>query len=537
MASQRTSTAGGAPGRTTSDVNRYMVLFTVVFGAFASILDSTIVNTALPTIQHDFHSDLHTASYVATAYILAAGVVVPLSAFFSNRFGIKKTYLTSLILFTLGSALCGLAPNMGLLIVFRVLQGAGGAALFPLSFAILFDVFSDQERGKANGIFGIPVLVAPAIGPTVGGYIVEYIDWRWVFYVNLPIGIIGVVMGMRYLRERVSQPHRRFDLPGFVFAGSGLGLLLFGLSNLAYNGLGDVTLVSGPIVVSIVLLAAFLWVELHREQPLLDLRLYTYRNFLLGNIITWVATIGLFGPAFLLPEYLQTLRDLSPFNAGLLLLFQGVGAILGSIASGQLYNRLGPRVLIYVGAVLSLVTGYVLAGWAGELGALAILPWILFPRGVGLPLLAQPTNTAALDGIYGPKLPEATTLNVVARNVVASLAIAVLTNILAQRTTYYLAQLGAASVRFGAITATVGAAHEPAAAVRAQALAYHDVFLVTALSIVPAFVLAAYIRWSRRAASENVGATPEDPKAVKCRESYPKTGATGEIEAQATGTA
>ncbi|HZS92958.1 MAG TPA: MDR family MFS transporter [Chloroflexota bacterium] len=494
-----------AQTQTTSTGDRYKwwVLATVVFGAFVSILDSTIVNTALPTIQAIFHADLHLASYVATGYILAAGVVVPLSAFLANRFGIKKIYLGSLAAFTIGSVLCGLAPTITWLIVFRIVQGAGGAALFPLSFSLLFSTFPQEERGKANGYFGIPVLVAPALGPTLGGYLTQYLDWRFVFFVNLPVGIIGVLMGLKILREEVRQPDRRFDPLGFLLAAAGLGLLLYGLSNLAYDGLQSIATVSGPVVVGVVLVALFVWVELRRKQPLLDVRLYRRRNFALGNIITWLATVGLFGPAFLLPQYLQVLRGLSPFAAGLLLLWQGVGSVAGTIVSGQFFQRVGPRVLILVGGVVGAIAGYALAGWAGSVGALGLLPWILLGRGIGLPLLLQPTNTSSLSGITGAGLPEATTLNVVARNVVASLATAALTNILQQRSLDYVAPLGRRAVRAmqqsGGSTGT--ATHFPRAIASAQALAYHDVFLITAAVLVPALVLGQFLQWSRRQAT------------------------------------
>ena len=476
---------------------KWWVLATVVFGAFVSILDTTIVNTALPKIQQAFHADLHLASYVATGYILAAGVVVPLSAFLANRFGIKRIYLGSLALFTAGSVLCGLAPNVLLLILFRVLQGAGGAALFPLSFSLLFAAFPQDERGKANGYFGLPVLVAPALGPTLGGYLTQYLDWRYVFFVNLPIGIIGVIMGWKVLREEVRQPHRRFDPWGFVLIAVGLALLLFGLSNLAYDGLGDLLLVSGPVVAGVVLTAAFVWAELRHDEPLLDMRLYTRRNFAVGNVITWLATVGLFGPAFLLPQYLQVLRGLTPFAAGLLLVWQGAGSVVGTLASGQLYNRIGPKALIVAGAIVSVVTGYFIARWTGAIGALSILPFILIGRGVGLPILLQPTNTASLDGITGAGLPEATTLNVVARNVVASFSIAVLTDILQARTITYAAHLGKGVVNKIAQGGTTGTAtHLSKPLADAQALAYHDVFLVTTIVVAPAIILGLFLRWN-----------------------------------------
>lgn len=497
---------------------KWWVLATVVFGAFASILDSTIVNTALPKIQQVFATGLHEASYVATSYTLAAGIVVPASGFLANRFGIKRVYLLSLTLFTIGSVLCGLAPSMLLLIVFRVLQGAGGAALFPLSFALLFSVFSQQERGMANGVFGIPILVAPALGPTLGGYLSQYVDWRWIFFVNLPVGIVGVLLGWRVLREAPTRPGLRLDLPGFLLASSGLGLLLYGLSNLAYDGLDSVRTVSGPIILALILLAGFIPVELRVDQPLLDLRLYTRRNFAIGNVIAWLATVGLFGPAFLLPQFLQTLRGLTPFGAGLLLLWQGVGAVCGTITSGRLYNRVGVHALIVFGALTTAVTGYLLAGWSTTTSALSLLPWILFVRGVGLPIMMQSTGTATLDGITGAALPGATTLNVVGRNVVASLSIAVLINILQQRTVMHIAAL---AKKAGHALAPAGAAggHAPAYVLQGRAMAFQDVFLITAVVILPAIALALLLRQPGRGHSAALdGASPpleREPEAAR----------------------
>ena len=249
---------------------KWWVLVTAIFGAFVSILDTTIVNTALPHIQRAFGSDLHVASYVTTAYTLAQGVIIAASGFLANRFGIKRMYLLSLALFTLGSVLCGIAWNINILILFRVLQGAGGAALFPLSLSLIFGAFPEEQRGLANGIFGIPVLTAPALGPVIGGYLAEYVDWRWIFYVNVPIGIIGIVICWRMLHESELQPTLPFDLRGFLLIASGLGLLLFGLSNLAYDGWASLLTVTGPVILALLLLLLFIPLELRTAHPLLD---------------------------------------------------------------------------------------------------------------------------------------------------------------------------------------------------------------------------------------------------------------------------
>jgi DHA2 family multidrug resistance protein len=497
------------------DAYRWWVLFTVVFGAFASILDATIVNTALPRIQKDFNADLHLASYVATGYILAAGVIVPATAFLANRFGTKRVYLASLTLFTIGSALCGIAPNIDLLIAFRILQGAGGAALFPLSFAMLFAVFPQEERGRANGIFGIPVLAAPALGPSLGGFLTQYADWRWVFYVNLPIGIIGVALGMRVLRESKLQPDLQFDVTGFVLAASGLGLLLFGLSNLAYDGWSNTGTVSGPILISLVLLAAFVPVELSKAKPLLNLKLYLRSNYALGTGVILIGTVALFGPGFLLPQYLQGLRDQTPFEAGMLLLWQGVGAVIGTIISGRMYNRVGPRRLILTGLTILLVTSILLTIWTTGTSNLDLLPAILLVRGFGLPLMLQSTNTIALEGIRGPALPDATTLNVVARNVVGSLSIALLTNYLQSRATIRLDALGTrAAAAFHGVGARGAGLRFPPAILDALAKAYQDVYIVMVIVMLPAVVIG----WFMRPGVQGGSAVPKPTAAPRNRE-------------------
>jgi EmrB/QacA subfamily drug resistance transporter len=479
-----------------SDNYRWWVLVTVVFGAFASILDSTIVNTALPRIQHDFGAGLHVASYVVTGYILAAGVIVPASGYLANRFGMKRVYVSSLALFTAGSALCGAAPNINLLIAARILQGAGGAALFPLSFALLFSVFPSEERGKANGIFGIPVLAAPALGPTLGGYLTQYVDWRWVFYVNLPVGILGVILGLRFLRETPVRKELRFDFRGFLLASSGLGLLLYGISNLAYDGWNSTRTVSGPILVSIVLLAGFVIVTWGAAAPLLRLRLYQRRNYVLAAGISLVAAVAIFAPGFFMPQYLQGLRGQTPFQAGLLLLWGGVGAVIGSITTGQLYNRLGPKLLIYIGLTDNLIITGITAVWLTATSNLAILPPLFLISGIGMPMMFQSVNTLALDGIRGPELPDATTLSVVTRNVMGSLSIAVLTNFLQSRATLHIQAIaGGAGKAFAHMGVGGVSGNQMPAAVRdALALSYHETYVLLTIVVLPTFVIAWFLR-------------------------------------------
>jgi len=472
---QETSTASG-------DNYKWWVLVAAIFGVFVSILDATVVNTALPRIQAAFGTDLHQASYVATAYTLAQGVVIATSGYLANRYGVKRVYLTSLALFTIGSALCGIAWSMPVLIIFRVLQGAGGATLLPLSLTLVFGAFPPEQRGLANGVFGIPILAAPAFGPALGGYIAQYVDWRWIFYLNVPSGLIGVILGWRVLRESQIQKDLRFDWRGFLILAPGLALLLYGLSNLSYDGWSSILNVSGPTILALILLVLAVPLELRTKSPLLDLRLFTGRNFLVGNIIIWVATIGLFGATFLLPQYLQALRGLGPSASGLLLMPQGLAAIVGTIISGALYNRLGPRILVIIGAVAITIDTYLLSTLSNLDSSLTLFIPLLIVRGLALPLLTQTTNTLALNEISNRALAGANTVLNITRSVVSSLAVAVLINILQSQQLAHQAVLRAG----GPVTHAVQQ--------QAQALAYQDIYLLTAIVTIPLLFLPFLLR-------------------------------------------
>src|SRR5437879_8869779 len=222
---------------------KWIVAMVVIIAVFMSILDQTIVNIAIPRLQIAFGADIHSVQWVLTAYILTLGVVTPTSAFFSDRLGIKRFYLISVVLFTAGSALCGLAWSLPVLIFFRILQGIGGAALFPLSITLLFREFPPQERGAAMGFFGIPALLAPALGPTLGGYLVTFAGWQLIFYINVPIGIFAIIMATVLLRESPLQSNTRFDFLGFLFAAAGLGSCLYAFSAASTAGWGSGTVV------------------------------------------------------------------------------------------------------------------------------------------------------------------------------------------------------------------------------------------------------------------------------------------------------
>jgi DHA2 family multidrug resistance protein len=422
---------------------KWIVAMVVILGVFMSILDQTIVNIAIPRLQTAFGADIHSVQWVLTAYILTQGVVTPTAAYFSETFGIKRFYIFSLAAFTIGSALCGIAWSLPVLIIFRILQGAGGAALFPLSITLLFREFPPRERGLAMGFFGIPALLAPALGPTLGGYIVTYADWPLIFYINVPIGIIAIILTIIFLHNAEPDRTTRFDFLGFFLVALGLGTVLYGLSDASTDGWLS-TNVLGSFLIGFISLAIFIAYEImlanRGRQPLLDLRLFTNQAFTTAIIASLFVIFCLFGGLFLFPIYLQNIRGLSAFQAGLLLLPQALASMVTVIIGGRLVDRIGVRAVMIPGLLI-----LALATW--QLTFISIyspywwLQLMLILRGISLGLTIQPLTVASLSEIRPQQLAQASSLNTVTRAVSSSLGIAVLATLVQRQTSVHFAHL------------------------------------------------------------------------------------------------
>ncbi|HXX77317.1 MAG TPA: DHA2 family efflux MFS transporter permease subunit [Ktedonobacteraceae bacterium] len=422
---------------------KWILAMVVILGVFMSILDQTIVNIAIPRLQTAFGADVHSVQWVLTAYILAQGVATPTAAYFSDTLGIKRFYIISLAAFTLGSALCGLAWSLPVLITFRVLQGLGGAALFPLSITLLFREFPPQERGTAMGFFGVPALLAPAIGPTLGGYLVTFVGWQAIFYINVPIGIIAIVLSVLLIREYRPEGQTRFDVVGFIFVSLGLVTLLYGLSSATTDGWGSAT-VLGCLTVGIISLVIFTTAELiianRGGQPLLDLRLFANGPFRAGMLANLFVIFALFGGLFLFPLYLQNIRGLSAFQSGLILLPQALAAMVSVIIGGRLVDRIGVRAVMIPGL---LILAY--ATW--QLTSISVdspygwLQLMFILRGLALGLTVQPLTVATLSEIPPRQLAQASSLSTVNRAVASSFGIAVLATVVQTQTQIHFGHL------------------------------------------------------------------------------------------------
>ena len=408
---------------------KWKVLFAVVFGTFMVILDSTAVNVAVPTLQKVFavagqKASVDSVDGVLTAYILALGIVTPLAGWLSERFGIKRMYLTSLGLFCLGSILCSFAPSLPFLIAFRAIQGLGGGIIGPLGISLLFGAFPEKERGVAFGLYGIPLVVAPASGPVLGGYFVQYLDWRYIFYINIPIGIAGIILGYLWLRETRRGTAARLDIPGILFSTISFGALLYAIQRGSSEGWTSPRILT-LLSVGIVALLVFVFIELRSRDPLLDLRLFTKRTFAFSNIVGWVSSIALFGAEFLLPIYLQSLRGRTPLEAGLLVLPLAISSGITVPIAGLLYNRIGGRWLIVIGSILLAINTWEFAHLSVDTSYTEIMI-IVAIRGVALGFVLQTTLTTALTGLRPAQLPRASSLLSATRNVFQSFGIAML---------------------------------------------------------------------------------------------------------------
>ncbi len=499
---------------------KWIVAMVVIIAVFMSILDQTIVNIAIPRLQTAFGADVHSVQWVLTAYILTLGVVTPTAAFFSDKLGIKRFYIISIIAFTAGSALCGLAWSLPILIFFRILQGIGGAALFPMSITLLFREFPPQERGIAMGFFGVPALLAPALGPTLGGYLVTYAGWQLIFYINVPVGIAAVILATIFLRESRPNTRASFDFLGFLFAAVGLGTALYAISSASTDGWASST-VLGFLSVGLLSLSLFAATELiiasRGGQPLLDLRLFKNGPFTTSIIAMLFVVFSLFGGLFLLPIYLQNIRGLSAFQAGLILLPQALASMVSVIVGGRLVDRFGVRAVMIPGLLilalstwqLSFITLYSPFWW---------IQGMLILRGLALGLSIQPLTVAGLSEIRPRDLAQASSLNTVMRSVSSSLGIAILATLvqtqskvhythLAEQVTassplgQLLPRLQAAFMAHGAnaITARTAAAQLIIRLVQRQAfiLSLQDAFTFTLVVIGLAIIAVFFVRGSR----------------------------------------
>jgi EmrB/QacA subfamily drug resistance transporter len=407
---------------------KWIVAVVFVCGMFMDIMDTTIVFVATPALAREFNATQASIEWVVLGYLLSLAVWIPASGWIGDRFGTKKVFLFALAMFTLASALCGQAHSLHELIAFRVLQGVGGGMLTPVGTAMLFRAFPPVERAKASTVLIIPTVLAPAIGPIVGGWLVTDVSWRWIFYVNLPVGVVGFVLGALYLREHKEGTAGPFDLAGFLLSGTGLALVLYALSEGPLKGWRSVTvIVTGTL--GVLLFVVLVVVETRVKFPILALRLYKERMFRNANIVLTLVYGSFAGVLYILPLFLQELRGLSALQSGLTTFPQAIGVVISSQLVGRLYHRVGPRRLIFWGMLgMSAVT--MLLAFGGLHTSLWWIRLIMFGRGICMAFAFVPLQAATYANITPEDTGRASALYSTQRQVAAALGVGTLLTVL-----------------------------------------------------------------------------------------------------------
>ena len=410
--------------------NKWHVLASVIFGIFMVTLDTTAVNVAFPTLRAELGASLESAQWIVSVYVLALGITTPVAGFLADRYGIKRMYISGLAIFVAGSLLAGLAPSLWTLVAARALKGIGGGIAVPCGTALLFRGFSRRELGFALGVFGLALLFAPALGPVVGGWLVDHGLWRWIFFINVPIGAAGILVASHFLTEqrRVSITH--WDALGLATAIPGFGAALYATSIVTRHGWTDAWVLRwlGIAAVSLGLFAAsqLKW----SPDPLLDLRLFRRRTFVVATLIGYVTVVAFFGAEFLLPIYLQTVRARSALDAGLVLLPLAFLAGVTLPIAGKIHDRIGPRPIVVIGFALLTYNTWQLAhlGPDTPLSFVVVLTAI---RGLALGLTVQTPFTAALGDLPHDAVPRGTSLVSSTRYLAQAFGVAILGTLLA----------------------------------------------------------------------------------------------------------
>lgn len=422
-----------------NNVSFWVPLFVVVMGAFTAILNNSSINIALPKMMAVFGVPADEIQWVLTAYMLTSGVVIPVTGYLGDTYGNKKVYLVSLIVFILGSVACGAAWDNNSMIVARVIQGIGGGAMMPVSMAIVYRIVPRNMIGTALGVWGMAAVMAPAIGPTLGGYIVEHLNWRFLFTMNIPVGILALVLGAMLLPEEEAKKGSRFDKWGFITSAFGCFTLLLALSQGQKEGWDSFYIVS-LLMLSFFSLLIFVLIELNVPEPMLDLRLFKNKIFSISVFGGSLITMGLFGGVFLIPLFTQNLMGKTPMETGLMLMPAALVTGVMMPISGALFDRIGPRWISFVGLII-------LAWGTWEFKNLSVnstehyITLLASIRSLGMGLAMMPITTAGMNTVPVTQVGRASALNNVCRQVAGSFGIAILTTFMQSKQTLYLYRL------------------------------------------------------------------------------------------------
>lgn len=467
-------------------------LIAIIAGMIMVILDSTVVNNAIPKLVEYFDTDLKTIQWTVTGYTLALSAVIPLAGWMTDKFGSKQIFMITIALFTIGSVLCGIAQTPEQLIIYRIIQGLGGGMVAPIGMAMVFKLAPPERRGSIMGVLGIPMLMAPAFGPVLSGWLVESVSWHWIFIINLPIGIIAFILGYKYLpkSDRHAAPH--LDVIGMCLAPIAFSMLAFGVSEggASWSSISTIT----GLTVGGIALILFIFVELRQKQPLLELKVFKSSDFTRSIILTWIVQLALFGAMLIVPLYLQGVLNYTALETGWILMPQALCAGIAMPISGRLFDKIGARPLAFAGLSVISVSLFILSGISADTSLWVIIVCIC-TLGLGMGFSMMPLNTHVLNAAPRRLVSRVTPLTTAAQQVVVSFAVAGLTGYLTSQINAHKASAGANANPLNAVIA-----------------GYGDTFFLSACIVTAGVALSLILRKPKQQEEDgSVGGDTPDP--------------------------
>ncbi|MFD0588947.1 MDR family MFS transporter [Paenibacillus sp. GCM10027627] len=467
-------------------------LIAIVVGMIMVILDSTVVNNAIPQLVDYFDTDLKTIQWTITGYTLALAAVIPLAGWMTDRFGAKRIFMITIALFTLGSILCGIAQTPEQLIIFRIIQGLGGGMVGPIGMAMVFKLAPPERRGSIMGVLGIPMLAAPAFGPVLSGWLIDSVSWHWIFMINLPIGILALILGYKYLPKGGRQRAPHLDVIGMCLAPIAFSMLAFGVSEGGTSWSSTSTLIG--LTIGGIALVLFIFVELAQKQPLLELKAFKSSDFTRSIILTWIVQLAMFGALLIVPLYLQGVMRYTALEAGWIMMPYALCASIGMPISGRLYDKIGARPLAFAGLATVAAALFILSGISVDT-SLWILLLCLCLMGLGMGFSMMPLNTHVLSSVPRHLVSRITPLTTAAQQVVVSFAAAGLTGYLTSQIALHSASAEANANPLQAVVA-----------------GYGDTFFLSACLVIAGVALTLLLRKPKRQEEEGAaGASNPDP--------------------------
>lgn len=412
----------------TYNIKKGPILTVLILGAFVSLLNQTLMNVALPSIMEDLNIGESTAQWITTGFMLVNGVLIPVTAFLMERFSTRQLFLTAMGLFAGGTLICGIAPDFSILMAGRIIQAAGAGIMMPLLTTVVLALFPVQKRGGAMGLIGVAIIFAPAIGPTLSGFVVEHYTWRMLFYIVFPIAAITLILGAIYLKNVTKQTFPKIDTLAVILSTLGFGGILYGFSTAGTNGWGDLTVITG-LVVGFVGLFLFIVRELRAKRPMLDFRVFKSFIFSLTTIINIAITVAMFAPMLLIPLYLQNVLDVSPMNSGLMLMPGAIIMGLMSPITGKVFDKIGARPLAIVGLTITVITTYMFTDLTDSTSYMYLII-VHTIRMFGMSMIMMPIMTAGLNQLPERLHPHGTAMVNTVRAVAGAIGTAFLVTVM-----------------------------------------------------------------------------------------------------------